>query len=128
MKNKIFLCSLLFIFLVACTKADDKQTIEGKWNLVHAFGSIAGISKEYPSGSITYDFKNGTLTVVNDYMGIFNAGLPTDTYNYLVLQNKKGGDELIVNHSYHASIINVSKDSLVLGEHYIDGYGFVLVK
>jgi hypothetical protein len=70
MKILRFLLLILIVSLYnSCTVDDDYEsnpTLLGSWNLIEVSGTIAGTTDQFEYGLITWNFEEGTVTVVNN--------------------------------------------------------------
>ncbi|WP_432670044.1 hypothetical protein [Flavobacterium sp. SM2513] len=97
MKKFKMISLLILMTIFSCSDDDDvdnnayipNETIIDNWTLVKSTGTIAGITHEFPSGTIIWTFNiNNTVTIINNNTDEnLQSGFASGTYPYSVAAN-----------------------------------------
>ena len=94
MKNFKMISLFILMALFSCSDDDNNsyipnESIIHEWTLIKSTGTIAGITHEFPYGTITWKFNNnGTVTVTNNNTDEnLQSGFASGTYPYVVSTN-----------------------------------------
>lgn len=101
MKKIVYILPLLILVVLSACKKDIRPTntthqnnhatsdLDGKWNLIHMYGGIAGANENYAHGEIewTFNTQNTTLTVNNTIGNSSYYSLPSGTYPFQQISN-----------------------------------------
>lgn len=96
--------------------------IQQKWNLININGGLLGTDTNFPAGSITWEFADGTVTIVNNnpLMGPMYDGFETGTYDYSI-GDLNGYETLIVNEQ-DLGILEIQNQELTVDQRAVDGF------
>ncbi|MFZ1705069.1 MAG: hypothetical protein WAT79_12040 [Saprospiraceae bacterium] len=117
----ILAITLVSTLLFACVK--DRDSTSQRWHLVHWYGTIAGISRDYPKGTCTWDIEDNTIKIT---MNIQDNYLHSLTTGYSIIQNQ--GEEAWQIDSLGTFTKTTSNDTLFLKAPCCDFIDYILVK
>ena len=118
MKNFILLGLLALLPIGSCSDNDNtnyvpNDTIINEWTVLKSSGTIAGITHEFPNGTILWKFQeNNTVTIVNNNTNNnLQSAFPSSTYSYSVSINSATAncDKKIIidgNNEFQCLVIN----------------------
>ena len=134
MKNlKMFgLCAFLALF--SCTD-DDANTyvpnvsIVHEWTLTKSTGTIAGITHDFPSGTILWKFMaNNTVTVTNNNTNNnLQSGFPSGTYTYSISNNTTGATcekKITINANEEFNCLQINDTEMNIDQGVADGINY----
>ena len=95
MKNFTMLSLVFIMGFFSCSDNDDKsytpnESIIHSWTLIKSTGTIAGITHEFPYGTIVWTFNsNNTVTIENNNATEnLQSGMPSGTYSFVINPNQ----------------------------------------
>lgn len=131
MKKQISILGILLTALLAGCSSESGATqdsvVEGQWKLVNVSGSFAGISHDFPAGTITWDFNPTTqmVTVINNNTDdTLNDVLETGVYNYQIVDSSDPNfcSQTIKINNNEMGCFSVVNDTLHISEAHVDGF------
>lgn len=96
--------------------------IQKKWDLVNINGGLAGIDIDFPPGSITWDFDESNVKIINNnpYMNAIYDGLSSGTYDYLI--NEINGYKTLEVDEQDLGGTYILNDELIVDQRAVDGF------
>lgn len=99
---------------------------EGRWNLIRVTGSIAGVTNEFPEGTIvwTIDESAGTVDVVNNNDEPVEDFFDTGVYNYNFVASEMPSmcSQTIEVNQLDLGCVEMGDNGLTFTQTYSDGY------
>lgn len=131
MKTITFLkITLIALIISSCCSNDNgtpiNDTLSGKYHLIQVSGTIAGINHLFEPGTISWEFNNNTLKVINNNT---NEGLQdlfeTGTYTISIEQNSSTAEvcpETINIDAVNYGCFSLENNTLIISQIESDGY------
>lgn len=95
MKNFTMISLVFIMTFFSCSDNDDKsytpnESIIHSWTLIKSSGTIAGITHEFPYGTIVWTFNiDNTVTIKNNNTTEnLQSGMPSGTYSFVINPNQ----------------------------------------
>lgn len=127
----VFLVVLLAV--IGCSDNDDNnkniiKDLNGKWTLLTASGTIAGVTHEFTNGTIVWEFSaNNTLTVINNNTNNnLQSGIASGIYNYSITENGTSENctfKITINQNELGCIV-VNDNQMNIDQNVPDGIGY----